>query len=275
MRNLKSATRLLLVLACSSSSVFAAPILGSAQEFGVLGASPVINSGSTTVQGDIGFTSTLIGQDGITLMGAVHENDAVSQQAKIDARKAYNALKAQSFTTDLTGWDLGTVGILTPGVYRFDSLAQLTGSLTLDAQGDPDAQFIFQIGSALVTASNAVVNVINGGANTGLFWQVGNSAILGDGTLFAGNIIADQSIVMNTAAKILCGRAIALEAAVLMADSTISNDCAAFNDGTSITDFGSKGFSSTAVPVPAATWLFASGLFGLANMVRRKRKSIG
>src|SRR4030065_2165607 len=101
---------------------------------------------------------------------------------------------SQSSTSNLSGQDLGTLGTLTPGVYHFDSSAQLTGTLTLDAQNYPNALFIFQIGTGLTTASNAVVNVLNGGADTGVFWQVGSYATLGASTVFARKHIPDEAI---------------------------------------------------------------------------------
>lgn len=145
------------------------------------------------------------------LIGTAHIGDATANLAQVDARNAYNALAAEAVTGNLSGQDLGTLGAaLTPGVYRFDSSAQLTGTLTLDAMNDPHALFIFQIASTLTTASNAMVNVINGSSGSGVFWQVGSSATLGTATLFAGNLLADQSITLTTASRILCGRAIAL-----------------------------------------------------------------
>ena len=134
---------------------------------------------------------------------------------------AYNVLAGLPFTSNLTGQDLGSVGILSPGVYRFNSSAQSTGNLILDAASNPNALFIFQIVSALTTAPNSTVNVINGDANTGVFWQVGSSATLDTSTLFAGNILADQSITLNTTAKILCGRALARIGAVTMDTNAI------------------------------------------------------
>jgi type VI secretion system secreted protein VgrG len=132
------------------------------------------------------------------------------------------------------------------GVYNFDTSAQLTGTLSLDFGGDPDALFVFQIGSALTTASASAVNVLDGGTNSGVYWQVGSSATLGTSTPFAGNILADQSITLDTTASILCGRAIALNAAVTMDTNTLSNDCLADNiSGPS--DYGSGGYSGSGI----------------------------
>lgn len=192
--------------------------LGQAFSFGVLAGSTVTNTGATVVFGHVGVAegTEITGfPSGVIVGGTQHTNDAVAQQAQDDLTTAYNIIAGQASNQDLTGQDLGGL-TLTPGVYSFSSSAQLTGSLVLDAQGDPNARFDFQIGSTLTTASASDVTVINGGASDNVFFQVGTSATLGTNTVFTGNILALDSITLTTGASILGGRALARNGAVTL-----------------------------------------------------------
>jgi hypothetical protein len=127
--------------------------LGTASAFGVLGASTVTNTGPTVITGDLGVSpGTAIPGFPPGMSGTVHDDDAVAAAAQADALTAYNVAAALAPTEILTGMDLGGL-TLTPGVYFFASSDRLTGTLTLDAQGNPNAAFVFQIGSTLTTAS--------------------------------------------------------------------------------------------------------------------------
>lgn len=212
------------LLFCASSGwAQTAPPLGQAGSFAVLGGSTVTNTGTTTVLGDLGVSpgSAVTGfPPGTVTGGTIHLNDAVAQQAQSDLTTAYNFLAGQAFTTNLSGQDLGGL-TLTAGVYRFTSSAQLTGTLTLNAQGNANAVFIFQIGSTLTTASSSRVLVVNGGSNCNVFWQVASSATLGTGTVFAGNILALSSITLTTSASV-SGRALARNGAVTLDTNNVA-----------------------------------------------------
>jgi hypothetical protein len=156
-----------------------------------------------------------------TTTGATHFADAVALGAQTAVTTAYNNLAAQPVNADLSGQNLGGL-TLTAGVYNFSSSAQLTGTLLLDAQGDPNAVFVFKMGSTLTTASSAVVSVINSGNNCNVFWQVGSSATLGTGTTFAGNILALTSITLTTGANV-SGRLLARNGAVTFDTNAVSN----------------------------------------------------
>jgi hypothetical protein len=210
---------------CGATPAFAqtAPSLGTAQSFAVLGGSTVTNTGPSVITGDLGVSpgSAVTGfPPGSVVSGTIHAADAVALAAQGGVTTAYNSLAGQVCSRDLTGQDLGGM-TLTAGVYCFSSSAQLTGTLTLDAQGNANAVFIFQIGSTLTTASASSVVLINGGSVCNVFWQVGSSATLGTTTSFVGNILALTSITLTTGATVN-GRALARNGAVTLDSNTVS-----------------------------------------------------
>jgi hypothetical protein len=199
-----------------------APTLGTAETFIVLGGSTVTNTGSSILDGDLGVWPglSITGFPPGTVNGTTHAGDAVAQQAQSDLVTAYNDVAGQACDTVLTGQDLGGLTLL-PAVYCFSTSAQLTGTLTLDAQGDPNAVWVFQVGSTLTTATDAVVDVINGGSSCNVFWQIGSSATLGTGTELAGSILALTSITSNTSAGVF-GQLLARNGAVTLDTITAS-----------------------------------------------------
>jgi hypothetical protein len=235
--------------------------LGTAQPFGVLGASTVTNTGPTTVVGDIGVSpgSALTTTGGLTVTGSTHVADAVAAQAQRDAAAAYGLFAGMPFTSNLTGQDLGGM-VLTPGVYFFESSAQLTGNLFLNFLGNADSRFVFRIGSTLTTASASSVLGLDGLFGPNVFFQVGSSATLGTTTAFRGSILANQSVTLTTGATINCGRAIALNGAVTLDHNVVSTVCA--ND-----------VPVSTVPEPS-TFALLAGPLALAGFLRRRRTAV-
>ena len=234
--------------------------LGTAASFAVLAGSTVTNTGPTVIGGNVGVAPgtaiTGFPPGIVTPPYVIHSADAVALQAQSDLTIAYNVAAGLAPTGTLTGTDLGGLTLL-PGVYFFASSAQLTGTLTLDAQGNPDSEFIFQIGSTLTTASASMVSLLNGASNCNVFFQVGSSATLGTGTDFTGNILALTSISLNTGAT-LDGRALARNGAVTLDSNVIQpSDC-----------------HTESVPETGNTvFLFAAGLIGLMSF-RKLRPSM-
>jgi hypothetical protein len=204
------------------------PSLGAATSFAILGATTVTNTGSTRLTGDLGvspgpsctgFPAPCTGGPG-TVIGTIHVADAAAAQAQTDATSAYLSAAAQDCTTTFPPiTDIGGMTLI-PGVYCFPSSAGVTGTLTLDAQGNPNAGFIFRIGSTLITASASEVVLINGAQPSNIFWQVGSSATLGATTHFVGSIVALTSITATTAAMSNCGL-YALNGAVTLDSNSI------------------------------------------------------
>ena len=217
------ASRQIAVYGASPASAQTAPSLGAAQSFAVLGGSTVTNTGASVITGDLGVspgTAVTGFPPGLVMSGTIHGADAAALAAQDAVTTAYNSLVGQACTQDLTGQDLGGQ-TLTAGVYCFSSSAQLTGTLTLNAQGNANAVFIFKMGSTLTTASASSVVLTNGGSAGNVFWQVGSSATLGTTTSFAGNILALTSITVTTGARVT-GRTLARNGAVTLDTNAVT-----------------------------------------------------
>jgi hypothetical protein len=211
-------------LVFAASPALAQITLGTAASFGVLGGSTVTNTGSSIIVGNLGVSPgtavTGFPPGVVTPPGIIHSADAIAAKAQVDLTTAYNALAGTPTLTDLTGQDLGGL-TLTPGVYSFSSSAQLTGTLHLNALGNPNAVFIFKIGSTLTTASSSSVVMEGSGSSCTVFWQVGSSATLGTHTSFAGNILALTSITLTTGANV-SGRVLARNGAVTLDGNNVT-----------------------------------------------------
>lgn len=194
--------------------------LGTAGNFSVLAGSTVTNTGASVLAQNLGVHpgNTAPGFPPGLVQGETHLGDAVALQAKTDLTTAFNDAAGRTPFTNLPAELGGTT--LNPGVYRIGA-AQVTGALTLNAQGNSQAVFIFQIDSTLITASNSSVVFINGASPCNVYWKVGSSATLGTGTAFVGNIMALTSIAMNTGAN-LQGRALAQTGAVTLDTNVIT-----------------------------------------------------
>ncbi|KAH7067717.1 hypothetical protein FB567DRAFT_452065, partial [Paraphoma chrysanthemicola] len=194
--------------------------LGTAAAFGIIASSSITNTGPTNVDGQIGiFPADSSSVTGFPPNRAIISG-AVADQAKQDAQTASNAAASLAPSRDITGQELGGQTLL-KGTYSASSSIGITGTLTLDAQGDPNAQFVFQIGSTLTTASNSAVALINGARACNVYWQIGSSATLGSGTSFIGNILAEASITLVTGASV-DGGLYALTAAVTLDNNQIN-----------------------------------------------------
>jgi hypothetical protein len=201
-----------------------APVaLGSATTFAVLAGSTVTNTGATTVNGNLGLSpgTAVTGFPPGVVNGTIHAGDPAAAQAQLDLTVAYG---------DAAGRTVGAIGLagnlggrtLTPGLYKSTSSLEISsGDLTLDAQGDVNAVFIFQMASTLTTTSARQVILSGGAQAANIFWQVGSSATLGTTSVFKGNILAMASITVTTGATVE-GRLLARTAAVTLDSNTIS-----------------------------------------------------
>jgi hypothetical protein len=178
-------------------------------------------------------------------------------EAQNELTTAYNAAMGAASTATKNG-DLGGQTLFA-GVYTASSSLGITGTVTLDAQGNPNAQFIFQIGTALTTATGSTVALINGAQPANVFWQVGSSATLGTGSSFSGNILAFSSISLGTGAT-LQGRALARNGAVTLLSNTITAPAGS----------GGPGGGMPSTPAPPSLMMAAAAL-GCAGLYQWRR----
>jgi len=260
---------------CLNAQITLGPTVGT---FGVLAGSTVTSSGPTVVVGNLGvspgtaitgFTGIAPGGPGM-VFGSIDSADAFAAQAQNELTAAYNAAAGAASTATKNG-DLGGQTLF-PGVYTASSSLGITGNVTLDAQGNPNAQFIFQIGSALTTAVGSTVTLINGAQPSNVFWQIGSSATLGTTSSFSGNILALSSISANTGASIQ-GRLLARNGAVTLLSNSIikPNGNGAPGGGPGGGPGGTPGGGPGATPIPSSLILVTMALFCAGIYQARER----
>jgi hypothetical protein len=198
-----------------ATAVQAPVALGSAAKFAVLAATTVTSTGETTVNGDLGASPGTKVTGSLKVRGMIHAGGPTAAQAQGDLTAAYNDAAGRTAGALSVAGNLGGL-TLTPGLYKSTSSLEISsGDLTLDARGDTNAVFIFQMASTLTTTSGRQV-ILNGGARAAnIYWQVGSSATLGTTSVFKGNILASTSITVTTGAAVE-GRLLARTAGVTL-----------------------------------------------------------
>jgi hypothetical protein len=224
--------------------------LTTADPFAVLSGQSISNSGPTTITGDVGIHpgSSVTGFGSVTLNGDPHYTDAVAEQAKVDLVTAYNDAASRGPAT-LVPTELGGQNLV-GGVYDSGSgTFEITTTLILDGEGNPDTVWIFQMASSLNTLPGSSVSLINEAQACNVFWQVGTSATLGTTTSFKGTIMALESISLNTAATVE-GRVLARDGSVTLLSNTITRPVCSTPDGGGTTTTTTSGGTTTTTLAP-------------------------
>jgi hypothetical protein len=208
---------------CQSGGTQPVALCPGIGNFSVLAGTTVTNTGSTVVSGDVGVCpgTAVTGFPPGLAGGTIHLADGVASLAQATLTAAYIDAAGRSGGTSVAGDLVGQT--LTSGVYTSTSSLANSGDLTLDAQGNPSAVFIFQIASTLTTGSGSHVVLANGAKACNVFWQVGSSATLGTNSVFKGTIMALTSITVTTGVN-LEGRALARNGAVTL-DTDVITGC--------------------------------------------------
>ncbi len=260
---------LVAMLAVPSAGMAAEPTvpLGATQDFAILAGQTITNTGNSVITGDIGVSpgSAITGFPPGTVSATTHSNDALAIQAQTDWTTAYNNAVARPVTTTLASPELSGL-TLTPGVYSSGGALALTGTLTLDAQGDPEAVFILKSDSGLTIGPGSVVQLINGARFCRVFWPVASSATIGAGATFVGHILAVTDITLQDSASVE-GQLLAHGGQVTLINNVVSNDWCASSQAISITKSASLSALPAAGPVTYTYLVTNPGTVVLGNIV--------
>ena len=196
--------------------------LGTSSSYSVLGGQSVTNTGNSVLAQDLGVNpgTSITGFPPGLVLGTTHATDAHSSLAQSDLVKAYDDTAGRAPTATIDGDLAGRT--LVGGVYKASSELELSGTLTLDAQNDPNTVWIFQVGSALTTGSASSIELINGAQACNVYWQVGSSATLGTASEFKGSILALTSVTVTNEANVE-GRVLARNGSVTLDDNTFTS----------------------------------------------------
>ena len=235
-----SANGLVLSPGASSGGACAQPPvpLASAGNFAVLAFSTVTSTGPTIVTGDLGLSpgTSVTGFPPGTVVGTIHAGDPVAAGAQLNLTAAYNNALSRTVCPSTVAGDLGG-RTLTPGTYTSSSsLAITTADLTLNAQGNPGAVFVFRMASTLTVGPARHVILTGGAQASNVFWQVGSSATFDTTSVMVGTVMAFASISMNTGAT-MNGRALARGAAVTLLSNLVTMPAASGTGGAQSANF--------------------------------------